>query len=333
MGVLCYFAQYRLSPGGLILKKFVLLMSILLLPLLVNAQTVSAQSVEIVEMRLNTAIQYPNDRPISIVVEGMAFQDDKPSRTSIQVTAELRWPNSTLAQTQELSVQPGIRSTITFDKVDTVGLLYIYAWGEVNDVKSTTETQRTRITYAPQQYTAGFLEGGRFLLTPLQKHLNLTVSEYLDDGNSILPGRTWVVSNGSNYLDIQAPKGFLGVRYSIQDENGWLNYERADDSGLTVHGTPYVWIYGDLDRVEPFATLVSPISILFGAIGAILVLVGASSIFFRMREDSLKRRKEAGTDNMPSWMERRRERKLRQQAEDDYWRQRNRYGNSPYRRY
>tara|TARA_Y100001973_G_scaffold105526_1_gene179030 strand:+ start:1157 stop:2104 length:948 start_codon:yes stop_codon:yes gene_type:complete len=313
------------------LKKVNALLIILFLP--IALPIASAQSADVVEIRLDTAIQYPNDRPINIVVEGMAFADDKPSRTPITVTAELRWPNSTLAQVQEVSVNPGIRTTVVFDKVDTVGLMYIYAWGEVNGVSSTTETQRARITYAPQKYTAGFLEGGRFLVTPLQDHLNLTVSEYLDDGNSIVPGRTFFVSHGNDTLDIEAPKGYLAVRYSVQDENGWMNYERSEGSGLTVHGTPYVWIYGDLERVQPFATILNPIGRIFGFMGALLILIGCASVFFKMRDESLERRKKAGTDNMPGYFERRRERKIRQQAEQDYWRRNRRYDSyDPYRR-
>lgn len=315
------------------MNKTIFLLVILLLPIIATATTASAQVVEAIEIRLDSAIQYPNDRPINVVVEGMAFNSDKPARTSIIVTAELRWPNSTLAQTQEISVQPGIRTTIVFDNVGTVGLLYIHAWGSVNGIDSTVETQRTRITYAPQKYTAGFLDGGRFLVTPLQTHLNLTVSEFLDDGISILPGRSFTITDGNNSLDIQAPTGFLGVRYIIQDENGWMNYERSDNSGLTVHGTPYVWIYGDLDRVEPFATLLNPISITFGAIGVVMILVGTYNVFLKIKDDSLQRRKASGTDNMPSYMQKRRERKNRQHAEDDYWRNRNRQPPNPYRRY
>jgi len=291
---------------------------LLILPL--ASSFAQAQNVEAVEIRLDTAIQYPNDRPINIIIEGMAFASDKPSRSQVEVTAELRWPNSTLAEVQTVSVSPGIRTSITFDSVKSVGVMYIYATGETNGITSEVQTQRTRITYAPQQYTAGFLEGGRFIVTPLQKHLNLTISEYLDNGNSIVPGRTFFVSGENSSLNVEAPKGYLAVRYSIQDENGWLNYERAEGTGLTVHGTPYVWIYGDLQRIEPFATLLSPISIVFGVIGSVLILAGVFNFWNRFREESLVRRKEAGVDNQPGWGEMRREKKMRQRAEENYWR-------------
>ena len=306
--------------------KKVLFLMLLVMPL--ASIPVSAQSIEAVEIRLDTGIQYPNDRSINIIVEGMGFSANKPARTQVEVTAELRWANSTLAQEQTISAQPGVRTTITFDTITDVGVMYVYARGEVNGVISEMQMQRTRITYAPQQYTAGFLEGGRFLVTPLQDSVNLTVNEYLDDGISLLPGRTLLVS-GNGTLDIEAPSGYLAVRYSIQDENGWMNYERAEESGLTVHGTPYVWIYGDLQRIEPFATIVSPISVVFGIVGVLLILIGCFNYFNQFREESLKRRKDSGTDNMPGWSQRRREKKMRQREEDEYWR-RNRIGSYGY---
>ena len=296
------------------------------------ASTVSASNIEAVEIRLDTGIQYPNDRPINIVVEGMAFASDKPARTEVMVTAELRWPNMTIADEQVVFLQPGVRTTITFDKITQVGVMYVYAKGEVNGVVSELQQQRTRITFAPQQYTAGFLDEGRFLVTPLQEHLNLTISEYVDDGFSVLPGRTWIISGGET-LDIKAPSGYMAVRYSIQDENGWMNYERAEETGLTVHGSPYVWIYGDLERIEPFSTLITPISVVFGVLGSVLILIGCFNFFNKFREESLKRRKEAGTDNMPSWSERRREKKMRQREEEEYWRRNRMYGSPRFDRY
>jgi len=295
-------------------------MAILFLIPILLAPTIQAQSIQDVELRLDTAIQYPNDRSVHVVVEAMAFQDNKPARTSVDVTVEVRYPNGTVVQSSESSVEPGIRSTITFDKIDQVGKYYVFAWAKVGVVQSQTESQTMRITYAPQEYTAGFLEGGRFLLTPLQTDLNLTIQEYLDNGNSVVPGDTYFTDG--EILDIEVPSGYLAVRYNVVDENGWMNYERSDTSGLTVHGTPYVWIYGDLSRVEPMATLVSPLNITVGIIGSILVLVGSLNFFNKFREETLKRRKDAGIDNMPSWREKRRDRRMREEAERDYWRRR-----------
>ena len=297
-------------------------MALILIPILLASTmpNASAQTVQDVELRLDTAIQYPNDRSVNVVVEAMAFQDNKPSRSKVDVYIEVRYANGTVAQESQQSVEPGIRTTITFDEIEQVGKYYVFAYGKVGFIQSSTESQTMRITYAPQQYTAGFLEGGRFLLTPMQTHLNLTIQEYLDNGNSVVPGDVYF-TNGS-IVDIEVPSGYLAVRYNVVDENGWMNYERSDTTGLTVHGTPYVWIYGDLERVEPMATLVSPLNITVGIIGTIMILVGCMNFFNRFREDSLKRRKKAGTDNMPSWRERRRDRKMREQAEQDYWNRR-----------
>lgn len=289
--------------------------------------SVQGQSIQDVELRLDTAIQYPNDRSVNVVIEAMAFADNKPARSKIDVHVEIRYGNGTVAQTSEQSVEPGIRTTITFDEINEVGKYYVFAYGSVGSRQSTTETQTMRITYAPQKYTAGFLDEGRFILTPMQSHLNLTIQEYLDNGNSVVPGETYF-TNGS-IVDIEVPSGYLAIRYNVVDENGWQNYERSEKSGLTVHGTPYVWIYGDLARIQPMATLVSPLNITVGVLGVIMILIGCLNFFNKFREESLVRRKKSGTDNMPSWRERRRDRKMREDAESDYWRRR---GNDPYRR-
>ena len=289
-------------------------------------------AIQDVQLRLDTAIQYPNDRHVNIVVEAMAFENDKPSLQNIEITALIKWKNGTTMFEQSSKVQPGLRTTMIFPPIEEVGTYYVYAYGEAGNLRSTTESQTMRITYAPQLYKAGFTSSETFLVSPQQDFLNLTVQEYLDDGLSITPGKTYK-SNGS-VLDIEVPTGYLAVRYNIIDENGWMNYERSDSSGLTVHGPPYVWVYGDLERVEPVASLKSMGSIFVGIIGAVLILAGASTFFFRARDDSLKRRKKDGTEDMPGWSERRRRRKMREQAEQEYW-QRNR-GNhySPYyRRY
>lgn len=293
---------------------------IVLLLLSTLPYSVEAQTIQDVELRLDTAIQYPNDRSVNVVVEAMAFAENKPARSKIDVHVEIRYANGTVAQTSEASVEPGIRTTITFDEINEVGKYYVFAHGTVGSRQSTTESQTMRITYAPQQYTAGFLEGGRFILTPMQSNLNLTIQEYLDNGNSIVPGETYF-TNGS-VVDIDVPKGYLAIRYNVIDENGWQNYERSDKTGLTVHGTPYVWIYGDLKRVQPMATLVSPLNITIGILGGIMILIGCLNFFNKFREESLARRKKAGTDNMSSWRERRRDRKMREDAEADYWRRR-----------
>lgn len=289
-------------------------------------------AIQDVQLRLDTAIQYPNDRHVNIVVEAMAFENDKPSLQNIEITALIKWKNGTTMFEQSAKVQPGLRTTMIFPPIEEVGTYYVYAYGEAGNLRSTTESQTMRITYAPQLYKAGFTSAETFLVSPQQDFLNLTIQEYLDDGLSITPGKTYK-SNGS-VLDIEVPTGYLAVRYNIIDENGWMNYERSDSSGLTVHGPPYVWVYGDLERVEPVASLKSMGSIFVGIMGAILILAGASTFFFRARDDSLKRRKEEGTDDMPGWSERRRRKKMREQAEQEYW-QRNRGNNySPfYRRY
>ena len=118
----------------------------------------------------------------------------------------------------------------------------------------------------------------------------------------------------------------MAVRYNIIDENGWMNYERAENTGLTVHGTPYVWLYGDLTRVEPVSSLIGTASILIFVLGSLMILVGGFGFWNKFREESLKRRKEDGTDNLPGWSQRRRERKIREQREKEYWDRYGRYG-------
>jgi hypothetical protein len=285
--------------------------------------------VQDVQLRLDTAIQYPNDRQVNIVVEAMAFENDKPSLQNVEITALIKWKNGTTMFEQSAKVQPGLRTSMVFPPIDEVGTYYVYAFGEAGGLRSTTESQTMRITYAPQLYRAGFTSQSTFLVSPNQGNLNLTIQEYLDDGLSITPGKTYK-TNGS-ILEIGVPSGFLAVRYNIIDENGWMNYERSDSSGLTVHGPPYVWVYGDLERVEPFASLKSTASIFVGIVGGLLVLVGVANFYFKARDDSLKRRKKQGTDDMPGWAERRRQRKLREQSEQDYWNRQRNYS-SPYQR-
>ena len=280
-------------------------------------------SIQDVQMRLDTAIQYPNDRQVTIVVEAMAFENDKPSLTSIDVNAEIRWPNGTIMYDSTANLIPGIRSSIVFPAIDDVGKYYVFVYGEAGGVRSTTESQTMRITFAPQLYTAGFLSEGSFIVTPTETHVNLTIQEYLDSGISILPGKSYK-TNGS-YIKIDVPDGYLAVRYSVVDENGWMNYERADSTGLTVHGPPYVWMYGDLERVEPISSIVGVTSILIGILGAGMILVGCFLFFNRFREQTLNRRKSDGTDNLPGWSQRRREQKYREAQERDYWRQQQRY--------
>jgi len=283
--------------------------------MLIPAVSAGEGDVEDVEMRLDSAIQYPNDRPITIVVEGMGFLDDKPSRSRVQVDAELRWANGTIAERQSANVQPGIRTPITFGTQSTVGSYFIHATARVGTVSSDPESQRTRVTYAPQEYTAGFLSEGRFLVSPLDENTNLTVTEYLDTGTGIIEGRTWVIGNES--LDVEVPQGYLAIRYNVIDENGWMNYERAN-SGLTVHGSPYVWLYGDLTRIEPVASFVRWGSIAFGVVGGLLVLTGASRYASVFRDERLKRRKELGIENSPSWSERQRDKRHRRDLERRY---------------
>lgn len=288
-------------------------------------------AVQDVQLRLDTAIQYPNDRQVNIVVEAMAFENDKPSLQNVEITALIKWKNGTTMFEQSAKVQPGLRTSMIFPPIEEVGTYYVYAYGEAGGLRSSTESQTMRITYAPQLYKAGFTSGSTFLVSPTQDYLNLTVQEYLDDGLSILPGKTYK-TNGS-VLEIDVPSGYLAVRYNIIDQNGWMNYERSDSTGLTVHGPPYVWVYGDLERVEPVASLKSTATIFVGIIGGLLILAGAANFFFKARDDSLKRRKEQGTDDMPGWSERRRQRKLREQAEQDYWNRQRNYPSFYNRRY
>tara|TARA_B110000444_G_scaffold197342_1_gene188158 strand:+ start:3312 stop:4235 length:924 start_codon:yes stop_codon:yes gene_type:complete len=288
----------------------------------------ASASIQDVEMRLDTAIQYPNDRPVNIVVEGMAFQNDKPSMSNIDIVAEVRFANGTLMFEQQSTVSPGIRTSITFPAIEEVGRYYVYTYGEAGGIRSGTESQTMRITYAPQTYTAGFTDGGRFIVSPLQEYVNLTIQELRDSGNALEPGNTYF-TNGS-YLDIDVPDGYLAVRYTISDENGWMNYERADSTGLTVHGTPYVWIYGDLSRVEPVSSLVSPAGIIIAIIGGMMILIGLFNFYNKFRDESLIRRKKAGTDGMPGWRERRNEQKIRKAQEERYWNERR---HNQYRRY
>tara|TARA_Y100001937_G_scaffold117094_1_gene169919 strand:+ start:1360 stop:2271 length:912 start_codon:yes stop_codon:yes gene_type:complete len=296
------------------MKKYLFLICILLIP---NASAV----IQDVEIRLDTAIQYPNDRSVNIVVEAMAFEDDKPSLSNVDIVAEIKYTNGTLIYETTDNLQAGIRSTIIFPPIEEVGKYYVYVYGEAGGKRSSTETQAMRITFAPQTYTAGFTDGGRFLVSPTETYVNLTVQEYLDTGIALTPGKTYF-SNGS-YLDIDVPEGYLAVRYNIIDENGWQNYERADETGLTVHGTPYVWLYGDLKRVEPVSSLVSPASIFVAILGSLMIFIGLFNFYNKFKEESLERRKKAGTDSMPTWRERRRERKMREDAERNYWRNRN----------
>tara|TARA_Y100000114_G_C11759624_1_gene328826 strand:- start:1559 stop:2437 length:879 start_codon:yes stop_codon:yes gene_type:complete len=282
-----------------------------------------------VEIRLDTAIQYPNDRSVNIVVEAMAFENDKPSLSKVDIVAQLKYTNGTLIAETTDNLQPGIRSTIVFPPIEEVGKYYVFVYGEAGGKRSSTESQAMRITYAPQTYTAGFTDGGRFIVSPTETYVNLTIQEYLDTGIALTPGDTYF-TNGS-YLDIDVPEGYLAVRYNIIDENGWQNYERADDTGLTVHGTPYVWLYGDLKRVEPVSSLVSPASIFVAILGSLMILIGLFNFYNKFREESLARRKKAGTDSMPTWRERRRERKMREEAERNYWRNRNNF--NQYRRF
>lgn len=284
----------------------------------------STAAIQDVQMRLDTAIQYPNDRQVNIVIESMAFENDKPSLASIDITAEIRYLNGTIMYETTANVQPGVRSSITFPPIEEVGKYYVYAYGEAGGLRSTTESQTMRVTFAPQTYTAGFLSEGTFIVTPTQKYLNLTIQEYLDSGTSVLPGKTYK-TNGS-YIQIDVPEGYLAVRYNIIDENGWMNYERAENTGLTVHGTPYVWLYGDLTRVEPVSSLIGTASILIFVLGSLMILVGGFGFWNKFREESLKRRKEDGTDNLPGWSQRRRERKIREQREKEYWDRYGRYG-------
>tara|TARA_B110000444_G_scaffold203080_1_gene195507 strand:- start:1928 stop:2842 length:915 start_codon:yes stop_codon:yes gene_type:complete len=302
-------------------KIFALLIFILLIP---NASAV----IQDVEIRLDTAIQYPNDRSVNIVIEAMAFENDKPSLANIDIVAQLKYANGTLMAETSDNLQPGIRSTIVFPPIEEVGKYYVYVYGEAGGKRSSTESQTMRITYAPQLYTAGFTDGGRFLVSPTETYVNLTIQEYRDTGTSLTPGKTYF-TNGS-YLDINVPDGYLAVRYNIVDENGWQNYERADSSGLTVHGTPYVWLYGDLKRVEPVSSLVSPASIIIAVLGSLMILIGLFNFYNKFKEESLVRRKKAGTDSMPTSRERRRERKMREESERNYWQNRNQ---NQYRRF
>ncbi len=304
------------------MKRLLILLCILLMP---NASAV----IQDVEIRLDTAIQYPNDRSVNIVVEAMAFENDKPSLSKVDIVAQLKYTNGTLIAETTDNLQPGIRSTIVFPPIEEVGKYYVFVYGEAGGKRSSTESQAMRITYAPQTYTAGFTDGGRFIVSPTETYVNLTIQEYLDTGIALTPGDTYF-TNGS-YLDIDVPEGYLAVRYNIIDENGWQNYERADDTGLTVHGTPYVWLYGDLKRVEPVSSLVSPASIFVAILGSLMILIGLFNFYNKFREESLARRKKAGTDSMPTWRERRRERKMREEAERNYWRNRNNF--NQYRRF
>jgi hypothetical protein len=302
------------------MKKLFPLLFILLIP---NASAV----IQDVEIRLDTAIQYPNDRSVNIVVEAMAFENDKPSLANIDIVAELKYPNGTLMHETTDNLQPGMRSTIVFPPIEEVGKYYVYVYGEAGGKRSSTESQTMRITFAPQTYTAGFTDGGRFIVSPTETYVNLTIQEYVDTGIALMPSNTYF-TNGS-YVDIDVPDGYLAVRYNIIDENGWQNFERAEKTGLTVHGTPYVWLYGDLKRVEPVSSLVSPASIFVAILGSLMIIVGLFNFYNKFREESLDRRKKAGTDSMPTWRERRRENKMREEAERNYWRNRN----NQYRRF
>ncbi len=294
--------------------KLTIILTIFILQLI---PTVSAQNIEAVELRLDTSIQYPNDRDIGIVVEAMGFADNKPSRSKIDVQAELRWPNGTSAQTISTTVDPGIRTSIIFDKQDVVGTYFVFATASIDNVVSNPESQRTRVTYAPQEYTAGFLDSGRFLVTPLGPASDqITVQEYLDSGTGITEGRQWVIS-GNESLDIEVPKGYMAIRYNVVDENGWMNYERAN-SGLTVHGTPYVWLYGDLTRIEPVSSFVATGSIVFGIVGGCMVLAGVSRYVGLFIDERAKRRKELGLDKAPSWRERSRQKQYRKEIDRQY---------------
>ena len=287
-----------------------------------------------VELRLNSELQYPNDRPISVAIQAMAFEDDKPSRTPVLIRAEIRWLNGTAVQTQEVSVPPGVQTIIMFENIKDVGRYYVYAQATVKDsIVNDDDMQSIRITYAPQQYTAGFLDSGSFIVTPLYEDNEgkLTVTETMETGMGTVQGSTYMVTNKS--IEIDVPEGYVAVRYNIIDENGWYNYERSDHTGITIHGTPYVWLYGDLSRVEPVATFVSFGNIGIGILGSILILTGCSRFVMSWADERKVRRKELGIDASPSFRERRRQSRLRREIEEDMLRREIAYGGYNRRRY
>jgi hypothetical protein len=298
-----------------------LLLALLVVPMFATSATATVQDIE---LRLDSSIQYPNDRPMVVMVEAMAFENDKPSRSQLSITVEIRWPNGTIAQEMTVSAEPGIDTPLTFSRMKEVGVYFVMGSATAGDLTSDTQVQRTRVTYAPQEYTAGFLDKGRFMLTVLDDESSITVTEYLDNGYSITEGRSFNVGNGT--LDVEVPMGYMAVRYNVIDEHGWMNYERAT-SGITVHGTPYVWLYGDLTRIEPVASFVSWASIAFGIVGGSLVLVGAYRYYGVFADERAARRKELGIENSPSWLERQRINRNRRQSERDYNQRRpSRYG-------
>lgn len=301
------------------MRKFAIIFAAIFLVSLIPS--VNAEQYQDVELRLNSDLQYPNDRPINVLVQAMAFEDDKPSRTPVLIHAEIRWLNGTAVQTQEVSVAPGVQTIILFEKMEEVGRYYVYARATIQDsIHTDDDMQSIRITYAPQQYTAGFLDAGSFIVTPLynDNEGQLTITETMETGMGTVKGSTYIVTNQS--LEIDVPEGYVAVRYNIIDENGWYNYERSDHTGLTIHGTPYVWIYGDLSRVEPVATFVSIGNVIIGILGGLMILTGCSRFYFSWADQRKVRQKELGIDGSPSFRERRRQQRMRREIEEDMMR-------------
>ena len=281
------------------------------LALVLVATPVTAQTQYDVEMRIETALKYPTDRPVVVSVLAQAFEGAKPLREPVTITLQVRNVSSReIVAERELVVSAGEIAYITIGQLNVSDVAYeVTAIGSQGTKTSEEQRQRFRVYPPPQEYEVAWLSGERIRFIPTEE-VDLTIREWIDHGLQKEHVRTLQLV-GNSKLELDVPQGYRRVLYDVEDAHTWRNYQRAR-SGETADGLPYEWEFGDVRRVEPYASLWSVEALVLRSIGAGLI----GLVFVLSLSNGLARVLEARA-HRPLSARRRRRRRAQEELEDE----------------
>lgn len=264
-----------------------------------------------VQIRLNSYIKYPSDRDITVSVTAQAFEtvgadNVKPLREPVDVLIEVRNSSSRqLIASRDITIQANEETIVRLGRMNVSQVPYeVTAIGTQGEKTSIKVAQLFNVYSPPQRYTAIWLSGKQFRIIPLDESVNLTITEYVDHGLLHRDVSRSFQLDGNHTMKIEVPQGYRRVIYHVEDEYGWANYERVDD-GQAFDGPAYEWEFGDIRRVEPYSTFVSPWTWGMMSIGVAQVVLLLGLVVRNMVTASSRTGNRRGRAQRPAWRRRR----------------------------
>ena len=235
--------------------------------------------------RLNADLAYANDAPISVEVQAASIENGLLENRWLQGTAIVKNDFGSILHEEDVMIRSGSRLVISLPTIEDVGTYEITFKAEGDGQSSRTLSSRIAVVYPPEQYSAGWNDGGKQFIIHAGSTANLTVREWLDYGTeSLISGKTYTLANDTT-LEINTPigrAGLLGVRYDVVDQWGWSNHALAMNGEL--RGPPHSFMDPERSGVAPYGEWTS--GMMPGLI-VMLIVISAGLVYFRPEEEEL----------------------------------------------